>query len=104
MTKKPVLEDRVRRVPSQFSWVDHRLVRHQYLQRASAQSWGLYLTLVSVGDEHGLSYYSDRSLMRMLGLTEETLAACRTQLIRAGVVAYAAPIYQVLSLEQGGGL
>ena len=102
MTKHIVMEERVRRVPSQFSWIDHRLVRQHYLERASAPSWALYLVLVTVGDEHGLSYYSDKSLSRLLALPEEAIGRCRTQLIQAGVVAYAAPMYQVLSLEEGG--
>ena len=37
---------RLRRVPSQFSWVDHRLVRQNHLHRATAAAWGLYLVLV----------------------------------------------------------
>ena len=49
--------ERVRRVPPHFSWVDHRLVRDHHLRRADAKAWALYLVLVTVGDEHGLSYY-----------------------------------------------
>ena len=64
---------RLRRVPSQFSWVDHRLVRQNHLPRAAAAAWGLYLVLVTVGDDRGLSYYADRTLCRLLSLsTDET--------------------------------
>jgi hypothetical protein len=100
MTKRILEHERVRRVPSHFSWVDHRLVRQHYLERASAPSWALYLVLVTVGDEHGLSYYSDKSLARMLSLSEEAIAAVRGQLIRAGVLAYSSPLYQVLDLGE----
>jgi len=52
--KKHLLDPhRVRRVPSQFSWLDHRLVRQNHLTRASACAWGLYLVLVTVGDDTG---------------------------------------------------
>jgi hypothetical protein len=64
MEKHIITTDRVRRVPRQFSWVDHRLVRGNYLMTASAPAWALYLVLVTVGDEHGLSYYADRTLAR----------------------------------------
>ena len=40
---------RLRRIPPQFSWVDHRLVRHNHLARASATAWGLYLVLIVSG-------------------------------------------------------
>lgn len=98
MEKHLIAIDRVRRVPRQFSWVDHRLVRGNYLMRASAPAWALYLVLVTVGDEHGLSYYADRTLARLLSLHEESIAEARRQLIAAGVLAYEAPLYQVLGL------
>jgi len=90
--------ERVRRVPSHFSWVDHRLVRDHYLARADAKSWALYLVLVTVGDEHGLSYYSDASLGRLLSLEPDEVAAARRQLVAAALIVYAAPLYQVLAL------
>ena len=54
ITKKILCAERLRRGPVRFSWIDHRLVRGRYLQRASAKAWALYLVLVTVGDEHGL--------------------------------------------------
>ena len=92
----------MRRVPPQFSWVDHRLVRGNYLMKASAPAWALYLVLVTVGDERGLSYYADRTLARLLSLHEESITEARRQLIEAGVIAYEAPLYQVLGLEPVG--
>lgn len=99
MEKHLIATDRARRVPRQFSWVDHRLVRGNYLMKATAPAWGLYLVLVTVGDEHGLSYYADRTLARLLSLHDESIVEARRQLIEAGVIAYAAPLYQVLGLE-----
>jgi hypothetical protein len=99
MQKHLIAPDRVRHVPAQFSWVDHRLVRANHLMKASAPAWALYLVLVTVGDEQGLSYYADRTLARLLSLSEVALAEARRQLIAAGVIAYEAPLYQVLGLE-----
>jgi len=63
MIAKPILcAGRLRRVPPSFSWVDHRLVRQGYLPRADAKAWALYLVLITVGDEQGLSYYGEASL------------------------------------------
>lgn len=99
--KRILCAQRLRRTPESFSWVDHRLVRDGYLQRASAPAWALYLVLVSVGDEHGLSYYSERSLARLLSLSEPEIVAARRTLVAAGLIAFEAPLYQVLALEGG---
>lgn len=93
--------ERVRRVPPHFSWVDHRLVRDHHLRRADAKAWALYLVLVTVGDENGLSYYSDATLGRLLSLPAGEVVAARGQLLAAGLLAHEAPLYQVLALEGG---
>ena len=59
----------------------------------------MYLVLVAVGDEHGLSYYGDGTLGRLLSLTDLEVAAARGQLAAAGVIAYEKPLCQVLALE-----
>lgn len=102
MQKHLLNPSRLRHTPGQFSWVDHRLVRGNYLLKASAPAWALYLVLVTVGDEHGLSYYADRTLARLLSLSEEGIGEARRQLVAAGVIAYEAPLYQVLGLEPRG--
>ena len=99
MKKHLLNHHRVRRVPPQFSWLDHRLVRQNHLPRASACAWGLYLVLVTVGDENGLSYYADRTLARLLSLSEEAIGQARRELLAAELIAYEAPFYQVLGLE-----
>ena len=58
--------------------------------------------LVTVGDEHGLSYYGDQSLGRLLSLSTEEIAAARRQLILADLIAYEEPLYQVLALAPSG--
>ena len=75
------------------------MVHGNYLMKATAPAWALYLVLITVGDEHGLSYYADRTLARLLSLHEESIGEARRQLLQAGVIAYKAPLYQVLGLE-----
>ena len=99
MIKKRVLiPGRVRRIPAHFSWIDHRLVRHELLHRCQSEAWGLYLVVVTVADAQGLSYYSDTALSRMLHLEPAQLEQAREQLVEAGVLAYEKPLYQVLDL------
>jgi hypothetical protein len=101
--KRPIYPRRIRRIPSHFSWVDHRLVRDRHIESCTHTALALYLFLVTVADQEGLSYYSDASLMSRLGMDVQTFDAARGNLIQAGLVAYEDPIYQVLSLDPGMG-
>jgi len=103
ITKHLLRPQRLRRIPPSFSWVDHRLVRHEYLVRASHSAWTLYLFLVTVGDAQGLSYYSDAAIGRHLKMDVVSLSAARQQLIQADLIAYRKPLYQVLSLPDDPG-
>lgn len=101
-TKRVLWDERVRQIPKGFSWVDHRLVRDGHIRRCDPDSLALYLFLVSVGDANGLSYYADKSICRLTQLTEPRLGEGRQKLITAGLVAYEAPIYQVLAIPERG--
>ena len=97
--KRVICSERVRKIPTQFSWVDHRLVRERHIERCDAHAAALYLFLVTVADVQGLSYYSDASLGRSLSTDPMRLSKARGDLIRAGLIAYQRPLYQVLALD-----
>lgn len=98
--KRVLRDERVRQVPKGFSWVDHRLVREGYVRDCNPESLALYLFLVSVSDIDGVSYYSDKSISRLIHITEDHLRSARETLQRADLVAYDAPLYQVLSIPE----
>jgi len=91
--------DRLRRVPPQFSWIDQRLVRERHIERCDAHALALYLALVTVADAQGLSYYGEASLVRLLSMPAARLLQARADLMRLDLIAYEAPIYQVLRLD-----
>ena len=99
VSKIPIIAERTRKVPSHFSWVDHRLVRDRYLEKCNHAAAALYLFLVTVGDAKGLSYYGDKSILKHLGMNLSELQHARANLIRVGLIAWQKPLYQVLSLE-----
>jgi hypothetical protein len=103
MQKKILRPDRLRQVPAQFSWIDQRLVRENFLRHADPAAWSLYLVLVTVADAQGLSYYSDATLSRLLKLDLLQLAQARQQLVAADLVAYQKPLAQVLALPVATG-
>jgi len=97
--KQPLRPDRLRQVPAQFSWLDHRLVREGHLRRCTPGGLALYLFLVTVADAQGLSYYGDATLAGHLSMDASMLHAARHSLIQADLIAYKRPLYQVLSLD-----
>jgi len=105
--KRVLRKQRLRQVPPQFSWIDHRLVRDRHISRCSADALALYLFLVTVADGQGLSYYADATICRLLplrqtpdepALDEQTLARARRELIDNRLIAWQRPLYQVLAL------
>jgi hypothetical protein len=97
--KRVLRPDRLRRVPTQFSWIDQRLVRERHIERCDVQALALYLVLVTVGDAQGVSYYGEASLARLLSMSTASVLQARAQLIRLDLLAYESPLYQVLSLD-----
>ena len=100
VSKRLLRPERLRAAPSQFSWLDHRLVRERHLDRCSTEALALYLFLVTVADAQGLSYYGDASVRARLGWPGAQLDEARQALIAADLIAHEPPIYQVLSLDR----
>ena len=102
--KKILVKARVRKVPQSFGFVDHRLVRDGHIDRLSLEAAALYLFLVTVADAYGLSYYGDKSVCKRLHFGENDLRQARRNLVETGLVAYEAPLYQVLELDGADGV
>ena len=96
--KQLLRPERLRQVPEQFSWIDQALVQRHLIDRCDARAAALYLFLVTVADAQGLSYYGSSSLTQRLHLSTEELGAARQQLIDLELLAYQAPLYQVLAI------
>ena len=64
----------------------------------SHSSLALYLLLISVSDGEGLSYWSDRTICEALDMTSSSLREATAELEKADLVAYAPPIFQILSI------
>lgn len=99
MNKVLLCPERLRQLPAQFSWVDQRLARHRFFEHAPAEAWALYLFLLTVADAQGLSYYADSTLCQRLGIEPAVLVGARAHLLRLGLIAYRAPLTQVLALD-----
>jgi hypothetical protein len=100
MNKKLLAPERLRQLPSQFSWIDQQLVRGGHLRDCDHSAWALYLFLATVADSQGLSYYSEASICQWLRIDQTPLQTIRQQLITAGLLAYQKPLYQLLALPK----
>jgi len=108
--KQVILANRVRRPPAEgWSWIDRRFLR-DHASRLSHEAILLYFFLVAVSDKQGLSFYRDATTAVRLRIREEALVRARDELVSEDLVAYRAPLTQVLSLRppalqrRGGGL
>ena len=97
--KHPIRPNRIRKIPKQFSWLDHHLVSDHYIDRLTHRAAALYLFLVTVADANGMSYYSTRTLSRRLGMDETAIVHVRDELVAIDLIAYRKPLYQVLAID-----
>lgn len=98
--KHLLVEDRVRRPPREgFSWIDRRFLR-DFASRLSGNALVLYFFLAAVSDKDGLSFYGDATIGMRLRMREEAVVAARDELVFHDLVAYQAPLTQVLSLPK----
>jgi hypothetical protein len=103
MTRKPILvPSRLRRLPTTgWSWVDRRFVR-EHVAYLSREAVLLYFFLAAVADKHGLSFYSDGTLVIQLRMTLSTLVQARDELMARDLIAHETRWTQVLSLPPCG--
>jgi hypothetical protein len=90
---------RVRRIRDGFSWIDRRFIRDGWAERLSREAVLLYLFLVAVADKDGLSFWGDVRVAGTLKVPIDEIDRAREELVRAGLVAYERPLYQVLDLR-----
>jgi hypothetical protein len=99
--KAPIDPDRIRSIPPEgFSWIDRRFVRDGFIMPLGRDAILLYLFVVAVSDAHGISFYADPTLGKLLKLTVDELTRARTQLIDQELILYRYPLYQVLPLPR----
>jgi hypothetical protein len=99
LEKRLIDPGRVRVLPNEgFSWIDRRFVRDGWIDRLARDEILVYFLLVTVADRRGLSYFSDQRISALLKIPIELLDHARWRLVEFGLIAYAAPLYQVLAV------
>ena len=99
--KRLLVADRVRHPPREgFSWVDRRFLR-EHAAKLTRDALLLYFFLAAVSDKQGLSFYSDTTIAVRLRMREQDVVAAREELLTYDLVAFRAPLTQVLSVPRG---
>ena len=96
--KRVLHPERLRKIEGSFSWIDHRFITGGFLRDLSTLEILLYLFLVAVSDRNGLSFYHDDRMASLLKIDLPALGQAREELVLRSLLAYEAPLYQVLSL------
>jgi hypothetical protein len=98
--KRLLVPARLRTPPSGgFSWVDRRFLR-DHAPGLSRDAVLLYFFLAAVSDKLGLSFWSDARTSGLLKLDGEAVVRARDELVQRDLVAYLAPLTQVLALPE----
>jgi hypothetical protein len=90
--------ERIRKIEGSFSWIDHRFISGGFIRNLSREEILLYLFLVTVSDRQGLSFYHDDRICSLLKIDMASMGEARQKLIEGSLIAWRAPVYQVLSL------
>ena len=100
--RDPVLPERVRTIPRQFSWIDRDLFHRGLIAELSRDEIALYFFLTLVAGPEGTSFWSHARIAEWLKLSLDEHLHALGGLIEKDLVAYEYPTFQVLSLPARG--
>jgi hypothetical protein len=98
--KKPLINDRIRKINGSFAWVSHQFLRQGFWSSLTHHELLMYLFLVIVGDRQGLSYYSFDKICSLLAVSTDEYICARNTLIDKDLIAFDGHLFQVLSLPK----
>jgi len=93
-------KDRIRNMDGGFGWIPKAFIHKGHIQGMQKIEILLYLFLSIVSDRNGISFYGDKRICWLLGITAEELIRARQSLMQNGYIMYKRPVYQVLSLPE----
>ena len=99
---QPPRPDRIRSIHGSFSWIDHQFFRQGFDQGLTRMEKLLYLVLIAISNQDGVSFYSDERLGELLDVRHRhELTGAREELMARDLIAFKDGVYQVLALPAG---
>lgn len=102
ITKEIIREDNIREMEYPFGWIPQRFITSGIIKVLNKEEILLYIFLSIVSDKSGMSFYGDKRICGLLGVTSAELMSARFMLEKKGFIAYRKPYYQVLKMPRGG--
>lgn len=81
-----------------FGWLDHRFLTEGWLSQLSAEALRLYVFLMLVANQAGVSWYSYDRICAKLHMDVDSYVSARNELLRRSLIAYKDGVFQVLAL------
>jgi hypothetical protein len=101
MIKKQLIEPkRVRKIKGSFAAIEHRFLRQGFFETLTQHELSLYLFLIMVADQQGLSYYSYDNICKRTRMILEEYIVARDSLINKELLAFDGFFFQVLELPK----
>jgi hypothetical protein len=85
----------IRKTQNSFAWVDHRLMRGGYFSIMTHEDVTLYLFLILVADQNGVSFYRKEKICDILSLKFNQFEIAKDRLVTMKLIAYEP--YSILS-------
>jgi hypothetical protein len=98
MIKKTLYPHRIRKITSNFAFIEHRFLRDGFWSALDQHQLLLYVFLIIVADRNGLSYYSYDKICTLLKITVDDYIIARDALIAKDLIGFDGHLFQVLSL------
>ena len=96
----------VRNIKGSFAWIDHRLIRNDFIKVMTHQDMVLYLFLILVADKNGISFYRKEKICEAVSLDDDQFAIAKDRLINMNLIAFEGysmlspnGYYQILPIE-----
>jgi len=81
-----------------FGWIPARFVTDGTMKTLHVEEILLYVFLSLVSDKNGISWYGDKRVHDLTGLSVTDIITARFGLEKKGFIAYSKPYYQVLQM------
>jgi len=101
ITKEIIRGDNIREMEYPFGWIPQRFIIEGIIKVLSKEEKLLYTFLSIVSDKMGMSFYGDKRICGLLGITGVELMNARFVLEKKGFIVYRKPYYQVLKMPEG---
>ena len=91
---------RIRKISGSFCFIPHRFLRDGFFSSLGENELSLYFFLVLAGNYHGVSFYKDETIQKLLKIKPLEFEDARQGLLKKDLICFRPPFTQVLQLPE----